>query len=454
MNLRPLTFLWFLVVATALTGCHIESYPSDRLAESLQDICRKEYGIDRIDVAVKGKTIGVFLPLEKLFASDFKESVIAGKVRSLETLFEPSPEAMEKVEDVLFSMSRVLLSTNRKLDFYVLQATDVERTGLQLVLKGHVDDVRRVRIWDISRDEYRKRVMHEMKQNHAVLWHAPIRSLFKDLESGTLAEISVKYFDNSIPYSALQDYFFNLIRTAPDEPGEREWRIRDMRSIRVQRGEVLIYVRVEPYLDGQPVLSEDIKVEYLFMAAFRTDKPTLERIIPFQYLDEWGKMQKIDLPADIRMDQSLETWEREFDFEEMHLGAFLAEQLTRRIQLLAGSDERIQNTFRQVKMKLNYEEGENPEAAGFVLELEDISLRDFNNYTKESLVYHEDMIYLLQIVSREILTVLRSYQFKDYGWLTLRLLQEPSAWILGREDLELLRRNKGDLPSLLTPTGF
>ena len=108
----------FLCVGFAISGCS-QTYPADRVKESIQEICRKEYGIDNIQVKIQGGTIGVYLPIKKLFAADFKEilSKKKGKVADMENFFQPAPEALDQVEDVLFSISRVLLSTDLKLQF-------------------------------------------------------------------------------------------------------------------------------------------------------------------------------------------------------------------------------------------------------------------------------------------------------------------------------------------------
>jgi hypothetical protein len=431
-------------MALAAAGCESRSYPSDRLKESLSEICRTEYGIDHIEVKIAGDTIGVYLPLDKLFATDFKGSVIAGKVRNLETLFEPSPEAMDKVEDVLFSISRVLLSTDKNFKFYVLQATDVENTGLQLVLKGYVDDVKRVRVWDISREEYRKRVIHEMKQNRAVLWHRPVRQFFDKLQKQDMASLAQEYFGTTMTPETLESLFFKKLA----QGGVAQWDITDMRSARVQRGEVLVYVKAMPKKAGVPLLKED--AQYLFLVSYKAAEPQILRIIPFQYLDEGGNLQKIPFPEDIKMEQSLETWEQEFPLEEINLGDFLAESATRRSQMLIATDERIQNTFQEVKASIKYEK--DLPSPHFSYVFDSVVLRDPAASPVNSIVYNEDMVYLLDVISRDFVDLLRSYQFGDYEYLSLHIPQEQGEHIIARDALELFRKKKVDFQGLLNPS--
>ena len=431
---------------TLFAGCSNNSYPSDKLKDALLQICRDEYGIEDIDVKIAGQTIGVYLPLKKLFAADFKEAAVTGKVRNLETLFEPSPEALEKVEDVLFSISRVILSTDKDLQFYVLQATDIEKTGMQLVLTGFVNDIKRVRVWDISRNEYRKRVIHELRLNRAVMWHRPVRKFFKDLENLPLEQVQKKYFGETLPAEAIQNLFFNSLLPEGVQGPRRKWEILDIRSAPIQKNEILVYTKVKS--DIQDLPPDGKELQYLFLLSLSEEEARIVRIIPFQYRDEAGEMKHIPFPKELQIEDNLDHWEQEFPLEEVKLGSFLAQQLTRRVQGLVAGDERIQNTFREVKMEFEYNESPDKKPY-FSLNLEAI-LRDFNNYSRQSVVFHEDMLYLLNLISREFVDLLRSYMFGDFDYLRLNVAQEPTQWILGREDLELFRRKRIDLQGLLS----
>lgn len=436
-----------LILATGCfltAGCQSESYRPDRLKESLAEICRKEYGIEEIDVKTKGDTIAVFLPLKKLFSADFKEAAITGKVRNLETLFEPSPEALEKVEDVLFSISRVLLSTSKPFKFYVLQATDVEKTGMQLILTGCVDDIKRVRIWDISRNEYRKRVNHELKLNRAVIWHKPARKFFNDLEQLDVLQIQAKYFGSKMPPEALQKLFFGRLRNpgAP-VPADFKWKILEMRSVSLQRNQVLVYIKTQPPAADGLATQE---LEYLFVLAVHEDNVRIARIVPFQYKTETGETQKIPFPPELQIQENVDHWDEEFSVTEVKMGSFLAAQLNRRMQAIMAEDERIHLTFTDAK--LDFVHHEDTPKPYFSIELQAI-LKELNNYSRQSLLLHEDMIYLLNLACMEFVNLLRSYQFNNFDHVRLNIAQEPHAMILGRENLELFRRKKMSIQDLL-----
>ncbi|MCM8776038.1 MAG: hypothetical protein NC930_06815, partial [Candidatus Omnitrophica bacterium] len=427
-------------------GCTRPSYPEAKLKQCLIDICRKEYGVEELEVKLVGKTINVFLPLPKLFVEDdFTAAIAMGKIRNVESLFQPSPEALEKVEDVLFSISRVILSTDKPLDFYILTVADVERTGLELVLKGYVDDIKRVRVWDISRGEYRKRIIHELRLNRVALWHRFVQKFFRDLSILPLDKVQDRYF-GQIPAGLMNGTLWQKWMSLPEEKVGVKWKILEMRSIFLQKGKRLIYVKALPAGWGDNKL-----LEYLFVVSVQGDKRRILNIIPLQRVNEQGLFEKIQFPPQLKLEKSLPNWDQEFEAVEVLLGPFLAQQLTRRVQEIIASDERIRNTFYEIKPDFQYHAQSDKEKSYFSLELK-VALKDYNYYSNTPIVLHEDMLYFLNLAFREFVNVMRGYRFGDYDYLGLYVGEETTPWILGRQDLELFRRNKADLGSLLSYT--
>jgi len=125
------------------TGCG-PTYPKDTLASSVMELCKKEYGID-VSVQMTGKTLGVRVPLDKLFDSTL----------------QLSPDVGSQLDGVILSTSRVVLSTDDPPDFYVVVAQDKRIPGVELKLTRYVKDIRRLHYNDISRGEYTKRMLFE-----------------------------------------------------------------------------------------------------------------------------------------------------------------------------------------------------------------------------------------------------------------------------------------------------
>ncbi len=137
--MKRLSFL--LGVVLFLSGCG-PTYPKAGMAQSVIQLCKKEYGAD-VSVQVVGKTIAVYLPLEKLLDSTLKLS----------------PEVGEKLDGVILATSRAVLSTDDPPDFYVVIAQDSRIPGVELRLTRYIQDIRRLNYGDLSRNEYTKRML-------------------------------------------------------------------------------------------------------------------------------------------------------------------------------------------------------------------------------------------------------------------------------------------------------
>ena len=92
-------FLIAIFVGFICSGC-APTYPKEKLAQTLVDVCEKEYDV-QIQAKLIGKTIIVFIPLDELF--DLKLDIM--------------PEAVEKIEDVILTTSRAIFSTDAEIRF-------------------------------------------------------------------------------------------------------------------------------------------------------------------------------------------------------------------------------------------------------------------------------------------------------------------------------------------------
>ena len=451
--------LFFLcALAFLVPGCSEQTYKEDRLVEDLKQICRNEYKIDNIQVKAIGSTIAVFLPLKNLFSANIRDLAALSRVQNLESVLQPSQEALDKVEDVLFSTSRVVLSSDKKIDFYILQATDIEATGLQLVLTGYVDDIKRVRLWDIPRSEYRKRVMHDLRLNRTVVFAKPIYQLFNQLNSVPASELIHNLFVPRIDQESLSPIFQSVMEEAAQKL-DLNHEFLDIRSQVVENGEALIYVKLkETYSKAADdtrtfMYPSGSELEYVFVIrSLLPDHYVISKVIPFFYLDEQGQIQKMPFPEELKMDESLEEWQPIFDVEEVKLGDFLAKQIGRRGESFLAADERIFNTFDNAKIGIDYQVTE-AAAPYFLLSLD---LKPKGTVSTSSYVEdwmsHEDTVYLMNAVLKEFVSVLKSYKFENFSHFEIvnSQLTNPSL-VLDKPILELFRKGKIDIHNLLKP---
>ena len=452
---------FFLCVG--ITGCQKVTYPEEKVTSAVKEICSKEYHIEDVEVKFSGKTIGVFLPLQRLFTTDVRKVILSGEATDLESLFAPLPEAMEQVENVLFAISRVILSTDKSIDFYQLFATDVTSTGLQLVLTGYIPDVRRVRLWDISRNEYRKRIMHELKLNRSVLWQKPVRELLRDAGTITNDELVTRFFGKPPTPEIISPLFYGFLSGLPQKQNLKI-SIREIKSHPYKDNQALVYVRFVETYDPKPGVSRTAfsypsgtELEYIFIVNLFEDGFKIIQVIPFYYLDETGKLKKISFPPELDLYKNLESWSGRFEVENVNLGEFLAHQLDRRVKELLFGDERIRNTIRQAQINFIYRykteelDGRHPKPY-FALHF-DFETKEMKRIpeTLSQMISNEDVLYVLNLILREFVDVVRSYQFRDYSHFELvwDVGTSASSLVLNAERLELFRKKKLDVATLL-----
>lgn len=164
-------FIGRIVVCVALTaalftaaGCSKPTYPKEKFKESIIRLCKSEYKLD-VKVATKGKTVVIYLPLPDLI--DFT--------------FAITKSASEKINNVILSVTRVAISTDAHYDFYVIIAHDVRIPEIQIVIIKSVDDVKRFLLGSISRDDYSKRMLIDMRLNPQAQKERSVREVFEKM---------------------------------------------------------------------------------------------------------------------------------------------------------------------------------------------------------------------------------------------------------------------------------
>ncbi len=160
---HPLLFSLFLTVLL-LAGC-APTYPKEKIEDSVVDMCKREYGLDVKAITV-GNTLGVYMPLHNLI--DFT--------------FAITKEASEKINGVLLSATRVAISTDAEINFYCVVAHDVKLPEIQVVIVKSVDDVKRFLLMDISRGEYSKRMLINVRLSPQAQKEKTIREIFNKMD--------------------------------------------------------------------------------------------------------------------------------------------------------------------------------------------------------------------------------------------------------------------------------
>ena len=145
----PAIYALLLFAFLLLQGCAPTYSTQADMIEGVRRLCKDEYGVD-VRAEITGSTLGVYIPIKGLF--------------NLEDM-KLSPEAFEKVDGVMLSVSRVALSGSRKIDFYTVVTADEDVPGAEVAITRHVKDLRRFIHRDISRGEFAKRMVVDVRFN-------------------------------------------------------------------------------------------------------------------------------------------------------------------------------------------------------------------------------------------------------------------------------------------------
>ncbi len=151
----------------SLTGC-TATYPKATVRESVIKICKQEYDVD-VKVQIEGRTMAIYLPLMDL----------------MDYSFNLTKSASDKINDVIFSAARVVLSTDAKIDFYCVIAHDVKMPELQVIIIKNVEDIKRLFANDISRGEYMKRMLIDLRWSPQAKKEQVIKEIFSRMNVDT-----------------------------------------------------------------------------------------------------------------------------------------------------------------------------------------------------------------------------------------------------------------------------
>jgi hypothetical protein len=145
----------------AVNGC-TPTYSKDKFKESIVKVCKDEYKLD-VKAETLGKTVAVYLPLENLIDFTFSITKSAG----------------EKINNVILTVSRIALSTDAKFDFYIVIAHDIRIPEIQIVIIKTVEDVKRFLLNDISRNDYAKRMIIDIRFSPQAQKERAIQEVFE-----------------------------------------------------------------------------------------------------------------------------------------------------------------------------------------------------------------------------------------------------------------------------------
>ena len=125
------------------------TYPARTLTRQLTKLIKEEENLD-VTCHTTGKTLWVYVPLKDLI--DEKNTTWNTK-------------GLEEINKVLSIVHRVILSTDAKLNFLVIDGVDVRKYGLELKVIEYLPDIREAIFEKFSRGEFFMRSIRDVGVN-------------------------------------------------------------------------------------------------------------------------------------------------------------------------------------------------------------------------------------------------------------------------------------------------
>ena len=321
MSTPLLKFILPLLLLMTLASCEGATYSKEKVEQSVIELCKNEYDLD-VKAKITGSTLGVFIPIEGLVDPDLKLDQEAG----------------EKIEDVALSIHRVIMSTDKPLKIYTLTARDTNAIGAEFILTGFVYDVVRVRLLDISRGEYHKRILRDFRFNPIVTGETKIKELFDAVNKNSPSMQKIKYL-------------FYPIFTIGKE-GSQKLEIINIDAKEISEQEALFYIKTREYYEPMPgfevykaIFPPGFQNEYLILTNITLFPNPIKEIIS-KYFYSGTEIRQRNLGD--TFGQYKDTGYIGIDGlpeNELDPGWFLSQQISRRVKILFSEDKRLKRRF-------------------------------------------------------------------------------------------------------------
>lgn len=142
------TKLIIFFIIPLLTSACAPTYPKEKVIESIIKISREKYEVE-VEVKQINKTICVLVPGEDFFGIDDGARLVF------------NPEKEKKLNELLFSIPRILFNSDIEVDFYLIKVIE-ENKGIELRFIGYVDDIKHAIIGSFSPGDLQMRRVLEV----------------------------------------------------------------------------------------------------------------------------------------------------------------------------------------------------------------------------------------------------------------------------------------------------
>ncbi|MFH1282388.1 MAG: hypothetical protein ABII27_01840 [bacterium] len=295
------------------------TYEKQYLETSIKKLCLEEYKTD-VEVRVNGKTV---------YADLAFDSIIFG----LEGL---SQNDIETLSNVMFGLSRVVLSCSEDLNFIVLKVRGIGISRKYITLIRYIQDIKRFQLGDISQNEYFNRlIIKSTVTEQEIVLESTVRyfrEYFQKKNTNPLTLADSNMLEDTLKQLYLNnqnvDVKLNFIETAIYENSKNNYYVYfkteesyfSDSSINIYRGE---YISKIQYSD------------FLF---------SVENIYPIRFLGVNGNIIINDLPPEAQTNDITKLpWKIIDLYPDISLTDFLSMQISQRIPMLIESSSPLRD---------------------------------------------------------------------------------------------------------------
>lgn len=432
-----------MLFCALLSGCTKPSYPKENLITDIQEMVFKEYGY-KVKVNVVGKTLGVFLPVSQIFSYDM----------SINDSFA------EKSQDIFLSATRVCISTDADIDFFVTTYTDKVK-GIEISMIRSVDDTKRLLLGSISRNDYYERTVFKYQFDMDYLAEKTVRKMLEDIpEKGSGASM---YF---MPGDTFNTSFWFKHLMESELKTDIKYSIIDLKTKQLSEDTVLMYVKARETYTPKPgyeqyTYSFPSGTVHEWMFELRVIRGIVPMIVnSYTYADSRnGTVVKPPMEPPFSDHADLQEWDTYFYFDEVTMTDFIINQvsskLNRKIREAQDPEtkpreddlERLTQPVNVAQVEAQFVEGEN-EYTGTPRSFQ--LIYRFNEGAASAQIGDELHDYSLLVFKR----VMEKYSFDDYNELLLlsgdgRLLNS-----FDKSTIDELELKKFDWKSLFRPSQY
>jgi hypothetical protein len=426
--------LWSVVCGlwTILSGC-APSYTSYEASDRAVHLLKKEYKIDA-KAKLKGATLGACYTIDNLIDSQL--NLLSSR--------------LDEMQHVVLTLQRVGLSSEKEeIQFYSIIAQD-PITAAELELTGYFLDIKRVRLLDISRNEYFKRVIRDLHFNPEILGENTCRQMFSDLTTKKSEVAMEKYYTKQSSPEEMAGLFFPTSLIALSN--STEYQIQQIETKRIGETKALVLCKTKEYYAPrqdsqlQPLFSlfpQGFQNEYLLVIDAALYPRSIERIISRYTVSSEGRVVEHPLRQIFDEYPNLIPENDRIFIENYTLPTFLVELIERRIKEEAQKDQELSKKMNLRSVQGIFDGDKKKFTFSLVAVPSDSSADKSPSETE-----------LFEHSLKTTADILKGYRFKDYDTVNFVDVLSGSSLSIPRDGVDQFRLKKIGINELIHQSSY